>query len=111
MSKEDRQLEGGVAHALPRFVDVQTAAVVSRVIYKAPSGQMTVFAFDAGQELSEHTSPFDAFVQVLEGRVELRIGGKPVTAGPGELVLMPGGVPHALRALEPFKMLLTMYRR
>lgn len=108
---KDKQIEPGVAHALAAFVAHQEHAVVSRVVYKSAGGQMTVFAFDAGQELSEHTSPFDAFVQVLEGRVELRIGGTPVTAGPGDLVLMPGGVPHALRALAPFKMLLTMYRR
>ena len=71
---------------------------------------MTLFAFDAGQELSEHTAPFDAFVQVLDGAVELTIGGEKVVAGQGETVRMPAGIPHAVRALEAFKMILTMVR-
>jgi quercetin dioxygenase-like cupin family protein len=111
MSNDEKVIAPGAAHRLADLVSVQEQAIVSRVIHKAPGGQMTVFAFDAGQELSEHTSPFDAFVQVLEGRAELRIGGNPVAAGPGDLVLMPGGVPHAVRAVERFKMLLAMYRR
>lgn len=84
--------------------------VVSRTIAKARGGSMTLFAFDAGQELSEHTAPFDAFVQVLDGTVELTIGGEPVVAREGETVRMPAGVPHAVRALAPFKMLLVMVR-
>jgi quercetin dioxygenase-like cupin family protein len=105
------QVDPGRAYALAQLVAFQDEAIVSRIVYKGAGGQMTVFAFAAGQELTEHTSPFDAFVQVLEGRVELRIGGAPVEAGPGDLALMPGGVPHAVRALSPFKMLLTMYRK
>ncbi len=110
-SQKKTQVEPGRAHALAQLVAFQDEAIVSRIAYKGAGGQMTVFAFAAGQELSEHTSPFDAFVQVLEGRVELRIGGQPVEAQTGDLVLMPGGVPHAVRALAPFKMLLTMYRK
>lgn len=105
------QLPPGQACALRDLVAYQNQAIVSRIVYKAPTGQMTVFSFDEGQELSEHTSPFDAFVQVLEGKVELRIGGQPVVAGPGDLTLMPGGIPHAVKALGQFKMLLTMYRK
>jgi quercetin dioxygenase-like cupin family protein len=88
----------------------QPGAIVSRTIAKAKGGSVTLFAFDAGQELSEHTAPFDAFVQVLDGAVELTIGGEKVVARTGETVRMPAGVPHAVRALEPFKMLLTMVR-
>jgi quercetin dioxygenase-like cupin family protein len=85
-------------------------SVVSRTLARAPGGSLTLFAFDAGQELSEHTAPFDAFVTVLDGKVELTIGGERVAAGAGETVLMPAGVPHAVRADGPFKMLLAMVR-
>jgi quercetin dioxygenase-like cupin family protein len=85
-------------------------SIVSRTLAKAQGGSLTLFAFDAGQELSEHTSPFDAFVTVLDGRAELTIGGERVTAAAGETVLMPSGIPHALRAVERFKMLLSMVR-
>ena len=87
-----------------------TGAVVSRTLVKGPTGTLTVFSFDTGQELSEHTAPFDAVVQVLEGRVELRIGGKTVEARAGEAVLMPANVPHAVRAIERLKMALVMFR-
>lgn len=85
-------------------------SIVSRTLAKAKGGTVTLFAFDAGQELSEHTAPFDAFVQVLDGAVELTIGGTPVLARTGETVRMPAGIPHAVRAVEPFKMLLTLVR-
>ena len=85
-------------------------SVVSRAIAKARGGSLTLFAFDAGEELSEHTAPFDAFVQVLDGEVELTIGGETVIARAGETVRMPAGLPHAVRARERFKMLLAMVR-
>ncbi len=85
-------------------------SIVSRAIARAPGGSITLFAFDAGQELSEHTAPFHALVQVLDGAVELTIGGERLVARRGETVLMPANVPHALRALAPFKMLLSMVR-
>jgi quercetin dioxygenase-like cupin family protein len=87
-----------------------SGSVVSRIITKARGGSLTLFAFDAGQELSEHTAPFDALVQVLDGSVELTIGGQKVLARAGESVLMPAGIPHAVRAPERFKMLLSMVR-
>jgi quercetin dioxygenase-like cupin family protein len=71
---------------------------------------VTLFAFDAGQELSEHSTPFDAMVQVLDGEVELTIGGKVIRAGAGETVIMPADIPHAVTASQRFKMLLTMIR-
>jgi len=96
------RLEEAVAYA--------PGAIVSRTIAKTKGGTLTVFAFDAGQELSEHTAPFDAFVTVLDGTVELVIGGVPVVAAKGETVLMPAGVSHAVKARERFKMLLSMVR-
>ena len=85
-------------------------SVVSRTLARSPAGTLTLFAFDAGQGLSEHTAPYDAFVQVLDGAVTLTIGGKPVAALAGDTVRMPAGVPHAVQADRPFKMLLVMIR-
>ena len=82
----------------------------SGTLAKTAEGSLSIFAFDRGQELSEHTSPFGAIVQVLDGKAELIIGGEPVIAGAGALVLMPADVPHAVRAPERFKMLLIMLR-
>ena len=104
------ELAPAKATALEREVAYQPGAIVSRTIAKTKGGSLTLFAFDAGQELSEHTAPFDAFVQVLDGSVELTIGGEKVVARAGETVRMPANVPHAVRALEPFKMILTMVR-
>jgi quercetin dioxygenase-like cupin family protein len=84
--------------------------VVSRVLARSSGGSVTIFAFAAGQELSEHTAPFDALVHVVSGRLELTIGRKPVPADRGELVVMPAGVPHALRAAADTSMILTMLR-
>ncbi len=95
---------------LARLVDYAPGSVVSRTLVKSKSGTMTVFAFDVGEELSEHTAPFDAYVQVLDGTVELSIGGEKVAATVGDLVRMPADIPHAVRAVERFKMLLTLYR-
>jgi len=95
---------------LAGLLDYVAGSIVSRTIAKSPVGTITLFAFDAGQGLSEHTAPYDAFVQVLDGQVELTIGGKPVLASEGETVLMPASVSHALNAGRRFKMLLTMIR-
>jgi quercetin dioxygenase-like cupin family protein len=95
---------------LAGLVGYQAGAIVSRVILKAEAGNATLFAFDAGQELSEHTAPFDALVHVLEGAAEIRISGQPFHLETGEAILMPAGQPHAVKAAAPFKMLLTMIR-
>jgi quercetin dioxygenase-like cupin family protein len=92
------------------LIAYQEGAVVSRQIVKAEAGNVTLFAFDLGQELSEHTAPFDALVYVLDGEVEIRISGKPFTLKTGEAIVMPANEPHAVRALKKFKMLLTMIR-
>jgi len=101
---------GNEAVPVLQLVSYQDGAVVSREVLKKPTGTVTVFAFDAGQGLSEHTAPFDALVHVLEGRVEITISGKRHELKAGELILMPAGQPHALKALERFKMLLIMIR-
>ena len=88
----------------------QGGSIVSRVLLKRSGGTLTFFAFDAGQELSEHTAPFDAVAHVLEGEAEITIAGKAVTVAAGELLLMPANQPHALRARTRFKMILTMMR-
>lgn len=104
------ELPPAQALALSDQVDYLAGSVVSRTIAKKPAGTLTLFAFDAGQGLSEHTAPFDAFVQVLDGAGTFRIGGKDVSANAGEIVRMPAGVPHAVQAKERFKMLLVMLR-
>jgi len=92
------------------LVDYQNGAIVSRTIVDKPTGTVTVFAFDRGQALSEHTAPFDAMVQVLDGRAEITIEGKPFDVAAGQMLIMPADKPHALTAAERFKMLLTMIR-
>jgi quercetin dioxygenase-like cupin family protein len=88
----------------------QPGAVVSRTLLKRAGGTITLFAFDAGQGLSEHTAPFDALVQVLDGEAEVTIAGTPLRVSAGQMVLMPANQPHALSAPVRFKMLLTMVR-
>lgn len=92
------------------LVNYQDGSIVSREIVKKPTGTVTLFAFDEGQGLSEHTAPFDALVHVLEGDVEISIAGKPHRLQGGEMILMPAHQPHALKALKRYKMILTMIR-
>lgn len=84
--------------------------IASRVLAKTPGGNVTLFAFDAGEGLTQHTSPFDALVLVLSGALDLTIGGSVVRAAPGTIVRMPANVPHAVDAIEPTRMLLVMLR-
>ena len=95
---------------LTELVTYQDGSVVSRQITKADTGNVTLFAFDKDQELSEHTAPFDALVHILDGRAEIKISGKAFELGLGDAIIMPAHEPHALKALGPFKMLLTMIR-
>ena len=95
---------------LKEAIDYQVGSVVSRELASTPAGTITLFAFDKGQGLSEHSAPFDAIVQVLEGRVEFSIGGNKITAEAGQVVVMPADIPHGLSATERFKMLLTMLK-
>jgi len=87
-----------------------TGAVVSKTLIDKPVGTITLFAFDAGQGLSEHTAPYDAFVQVIDGSARIRIADKWLSLKAGQGVIMPAGVPHAVQAEERFKMLLVMIR-
>ncbi len=108
--KEGKKLAPAQVVRLAGLVEYQTESIVSREIIKKPTGRVSVFAFDAEEALSEHTSPFDALVQVLEGEVEIAIAGKPYVLKQGDFILMPANEPHALKALKRFKMVLTMLR-
>ncbi len=95
---------------IEKLVDIQSEAVVSRTLMQSDGGTVTIFAFDQGQSLSEHTAPFDAMVQIIKGKMEVVLGGEIHTVECGSSIIMPANVPHALSALEPSKMLLTMIR-
>ena len=95
---------------LADLVDYQEGSVVSRTLIKKDTGTATLFAFDKGQELSEHTTPFDALVYVPDGEVEITISGEPFNVKAGEMIIMPADEPHALKAVKAFKMLLVMIR-
>lgn len=98
------------ASSLVDLVNYQEQSVVSKTLIKKETGTVTLFAFDQGQALSEHTAPFDAFVCVLDGAVEITISGNPVILKEGEIIIMPANEPHALKAVKRFKMMLTMIR-
>jgi quercetin dioxygenase-like cupin family protein len=93
------------------LVSYQDGAVVSRIVVKRETGSVTLFAFDAGQELSEHTAPYDALVQIVDGEAAITIAGRPHRLSAGEMILLPAHQPHAVQAVSRFKMLLTMIRR
>jgi len=102
-----RKFSAGNAVALLGY---QAGSIVSREIVRRKGGTVTLFAFDEGQGLSEHTAPFDALVVIVEGIAEVTIGGQPQKLAKDDMVLMPANVPHAVKALTPFKMLLVMVR-
>ena len=92
------------------LVNYQDESVVSRTLIKKETGTITLFAFSKGQALSEHTAPFDAMVYILEGKAKITIAGNPKTLESGQMIVMPANKPHALKAVEKFKMMLTMIR-
>jgi quercetin dioxygenase-like cupin family protein len=92
------------------LLEYQEGSVVSREIIRKETGTVTIFAFDKGEGLSEHTAPFDAMVQVVDGKAEIIISGKSNLVSAGEMIIMPANDPHALNAVERFKMVLTMIR-
>ena len=104
-------LESSRAFDLAQLVQYGDGSVVSRTLIENDAGTVTLFAFDAGQSLSEHTTPFDAFVQVVDGAAEFTIGGDVCKLKSGQIVLMPANIPHGVRAISRFKMLLTMLRK
>jgi quercetin dioxygenase-like cupin family protein len=107
MKSED--LTGQVAEMIS-LVNYQSGAIVSRTIIDKPTGTLTLFAFDKGQGLSEHTAPFDAMVYVLDGIAEVAIAGKLHIVKQGEMIIMPTNQPHALKAPQRFKMMLVMIK-
>ena len=104
------EIAGAQALPLLDLVNYQEGSIVSRVILKREKGNVTIFAFDEGQGLSEHTAPFDALVQALEGEAEVTVAGNPLTVKASEAVLLPAEQPHAVKATTRFKMILTMIR-
>ena len=104
------EIAGAEAFPLAALVNYQDGAVVSRVVLKREKGNVTIFAFDEGQGLSEHTSPFDALVQAVEGDAEITVAAQPIELRAGEVLLLPADKPHAVKATTRFKMLLTMIR-
>lgn len=100
----------GKGQQLAGLVEYSADSIVSKTILDKPVGTITLFAFDEGQKLSEHTAPYDAVVQILDGTARLTIGGQDKEVGEGEIIIMPADVPHAVNAEERFKMLLTMIR-
>ncbi len=105
------QAQAPAVETLSDLASYQPGSVVSRTLIDEKSGTVTFFAFDEGQGLSEHTAPFDALVQIVDGEVDIAIGGKPYHLRQGQIIIMPAQVPHALKAATPFKMLLTMVRQ
>lgn len=103
-------VEKGLAFDLKDSIQYAAGSVVSKTLLDKKTGTLTLFAFDAGQGLSEHTAPFDAVVEILDGEARLTIGGKDVLALAGNMVVMPANTPHAVRAEKRFKMLLIMIR-
>ncbi|MFH1784426.1 MAG: cupin domain-containing protein [bacterium] len=98
------------ASDLARGVNYQDDSVVSKTLIKKDTGTVTLFAFDQGQGLSEHTAPFDAMVYILDGQAQITISGKPFNVRQGEFIIMPANEPHSLKALKKFKMMLVMIK-
>ena len=105
-----KKVEKGKAVGLDSLVGYQDGAVVSRTIIDRPVGTVTMFSFDEGEGLSEHTAPYDAMVLVVDGEAEITVAGKVNAVRAGEMIILPAGKPHALRAVSRFKMLLVMIR-
>jgi quercetin dioxygenase-like cupin family protein len=108
MDGKKKGLEPGIARSASALAEYQEGSVVSRTVIEKKTGTVTVFAFDAGEGLSEHTAPFDALVHVIDGKAQITISGETIEVGTGEMIIMPAGKPHSLRAGERFKMVLIM---
>ena len=106
----EQSFKKGVVLNLASLVEYSEGGVISKQLIKSPAGNVTLFSFDKGEGLSEHRAPFDAIVQVLEGVVDIVLDGKTFTLKTGESIVFPANAPHALTAVEEFKMLLTMMK-
>jgi quercetin dioxygenase-like cupin family protein len=100
----------GTALSLKDFIEYQSGSVVSKEVLRKDTGTVTLFAFARGQGLSEHTAPFDALVYIIDGEARITIAGNPVMVKAGEMIIMPANQPHALQAVQQFKMMLVMIR-
>jgi len=109
MSTEPESYKGRVIE-LASFVEYSDNSVLSKTLVDKNAGTITLFSFDAGQGLSEHTAPYDAVVQIIDGEAEIIIGGTASRVTTGQMIIMPAEIPHELRAIKQFKMLLTMIR-
>ena len=107
---ENEKIEHGTPFVFSDSISYQTDGIVSKKIIQREKGNISLFAFDAGQKLSEHTAPFDALLQVMSGNAEVVINGKPNQLTAGQSIIMPANIPHAVNANERFIMLLTMIR-
>ncbi|MCL5992016.1 MAG: cupin domain-containing protein [Bacteroidetes bacterium] len=110
MSKENDNIYGIQAN-IDELIAYQPGAVVSRTLINKKAGTVTLFSFDEGQSLSEHTAPFDALVHILDGEAEIIIGGELNQLTSGDVIIMPGGIPHAVKANKKFKMMLVMVKQ
>ncbi len=104
------KFEPAIIYNFADSVDYAPGGIVSKQVIKTERGNVTLFAFDQGQGLSEHSAPFDALVQVVDGECEVIIGGKPYALKTNQSIIMPANIPHALKATASFKMVLTMIR-
>jgi quercetin dioxygenase-like cupin family protein len=104
------EFEKGKAFSFNDSVDYSEGGIVSKTVLKKETGNISLFSFDKGEALSEHTAPFDAMIQVVDGKGEIIIGGKSNLLGTGETIIMPANIPHAVKAVERFKMVLTMIK-
>ncbi len=107
---EKQEFSKAKKFSLAESITYADGAIVSKVLLKNDQGNLTLFAFDKGEMLSEHTAPFDALVSIIDGEAEIIISGQPHILQTGEMIIMPAGEPHALNALKQFKMLLTMIK-
>ncbi|MCK9342666.1 MAG: cupin domain-containing protein [Massilibacteroides sp.] len=105
------EFEKGKKFSFNKSIDYANKAVVSKNILQNEAGNISLFAFDKGERLSEHTAPFDAVVTLVDGKAEIIIDGNPIRLEAGETIVMPANIPHALNAVEPFKMVLTMIKK
>jgi len=107
---ESKEFAKETNFSFEKSVEYQANAIVSRTVLKKATGNVSLFAFDKGEGLSEHTAPFDALVQVIDGKADIIINGTPHTVESGDAIIMPANVPHAVKAIERFKMILTMIK-
>lgn len=105
-----KTFDKGIVLRFQDLIDISEGGVISKQVLKNDAGNITLFSFDQGEGLTEHTSPYDALVQVLDGEVDITLSGEKISVGEGEAIILPAGVPHALFAVRKLKMLLTMIK-